>query len=235
MARSRKSVRSGVALEAPKGVLDSTVRLVIMRFSFAKPAGVPASVWRKPQETVLEQRSRKARADGEQLLPEPVMNVRLAEFLDDIAYNYELVGAFHQPRPDKDFKMYQVVQFTFARKEYVRPPSENFLKMRDTNLDDLQKMCSEVMWRVRISMAPYVDKDSGDVMDDQLTTVVHLEVRTPLFNPDGRPVAQWQRNAAGEKVGDGPVPIQPDYTLRLRGRKFDFVPNTNTAEAPTPA
>ena len=44
--------------------------------------------------------------------------------------------------------------------------------------------------------------------------IVNCVARVPLFQPDGNPVLEWKKNEHGNRIGDKPVPIEPDnYVL----------------------
>ena len=53
---------------------------------------------------------------------------------------------------------------------------------------------------------------------------MELNGRVPTKEKDGSPVLCWDRDKFGEKVGDAPVPIRPEYLFLVENRKFRFVP-----------
>lgn len=196
--------------------LDDSVRLVMLQFSFSKVKYVPSSVRTIEPETEEDwfQRKDRGRVKGEVVIS-PIQNISLLEFLDDLREEgFELVGAFHKPRNNESGgPMHQMVRFTFARKENVNITDE-FRARRDAVLADLTEMCRTVMWRVRAFLNPFFCNESSETENERVFQIC-LEVRTPLFRPDGTPVTVWQRDKNGEKVGDASLPLTPDYRLRV--------------------
>lgn len=195
--------------------LDNSVRLITFQFSFSKLKCVPPSVKTMEPETEEEWFTRKdlRPMKGEVVIP-PIQNISLLESLDDFREDgYELVGAFHKPRNNLSGQMHQMVRYTFARKEKANP-REEFLARRDIVLADLTEICRTVMWRVRAYLNPFFYSE-GDEAKNERVFHICLEVRTPLFRPDGTPVTEWQRDENDEKVGDASLPLMPDYRLRV--------------------
>lgn len=186
--------------------LESSVRLVIIQFSFKRVECVPESIKMVMPETHDEAQARKKRSVGGQLVIPSTENTSLFDFLNDLGESdYKLVGAFHQLR---DYK--NMVRFTFARRK-VASPRKEFLAKRDSIFSDLREMCRTVMWQVCVYRNPFFS--DGEPTDEH-TFQVCPNVRTPLFRPDGTPVTVWQKDKNGEKVGKAPLPLTPDHCLR---------------------
>ena len=197
--------------------LDSSVRLVALQFSFSNPGAMPVSVKRLNQETSEERNERKNHSSGT-LVIEPTENCSLVDFLDDLkSAGYEMVDAFYKERIDPKYprgqRTYHMVRFLFARREFV-DLSEEFKVVRDIISKELRSICEVAMWRVRTFLNPFY-KDGEEVIGYRAISV-NLESRKPLFCPDGQPVTVWQKDEKGNRVGDAPLPLKPDYCLRVK-------------------
>lgn len=204
--------------------LGASVRLVTLQFSFSNPDAIPAGVKQREQETAEERVERKSRSTGTMIM-EPTKGVSLAGFLDELeATGYALADAFCKERLDaKDpsgRRTYHVVRFTFVRHEFVNI-SEEFRKVQDAILAELQEMCHAAFWRVRMFLNPFYQK--GDEVADQRALSINMEARQPRFLPDGQPVLVWQKDGQGQRVGDAPAPIKPDHHLRLMQNAVQLV------------
>lgn len=191
------------------------VRLVRLQFSFSNPDVIPPSIrhwhWETPREGV----DRKSRAIGE-LVIAPTVNVSVAEFPTELeAANYELVDARYEERiHQRDPKRtYHMVRFVFAPREFVNI-SDEFRNSRSAIRADLQVMCNEALWRVRVFKNPFFK--NGEEVPDQRVASVHFEVRRPM-------------------------PLKPDYRLSivsgvvtLEEFREDFSSQSNGSEAKPP-
>lgn len=196
---------------------DKVIRLILLQFSFSNPEAVPASVrsFQREKETQEEMTIRKmAFGTGVQVL-EPVQNVSLADILEDLeGADYQLVVALHQERthPKDPRRKFQMVRFEFTRREFVYI-SKEFKAVRDVIRADLKEMCRTALWRVRTFLNPLYR--NGEEVDGQYALSINLEARQPLSQPDGRPVMVWQKDEKGERVGNEPLPLEPDHRLRI--------------------
>ncbi|MDP1688904.1 MAG: hypothetical protein Q8L47_02125 [bacterium] len=196
--------------------LNRDVRLVLLQFNFSNSDAVPATVKRLNPETKKESTERKSRSSGVMVI-EPTLKCSIVAFLDELEEaGYEMVDAFYNERVDaKDTRgrrTYHMVRFTFARHEFV-DLSDEFRGMRSAIRAELRDLCGNAMWRVRAFSNPfYID---GMESPDQRTLCINLEVRQPLFRPDGRPIMVWQKDESGNRVGDAPLPLKADYYLWL--------------------
>lgn len=201
-------------------LLDDSVKLIILQFSFSNPSIVPASIKQVESESLDDRKIRKSREDTDtsEIIIEPTENAYLAYFIDDLkTAGYEIVDALYQPRVDpKDLaekRTYHMVRFLFARTESIEKIYEGFLKIRPTIYTDLEGMCVDAIWRVRALLNP-LSKNGKDVYGQHALSI-NLEVRKPLFNPDDHHVLTWEKDEDGNRIGDEPVPIMPDYCLRI--------------------
>lgn len=206
-------------------VLDGSVRLVALQFSFSNPGAIPPSVKSLGPESFEERDARKSQSTGT-LVIEPTENVFIPEFLIELeASGYEMVSGFYKerlnPKDSRGKRTYHMVRFLFARHEYVSI-SEYFRSVRDTIRAELRGMCEAALWRVRVFSNPLY-KDGEEVFGKRAVSI-NLEVRKPLFHPNGQPVMQWDRDEHGEKVSEAPLPLHPGYCLRILGQTVQLVP-----------
>lgn len=204
--------------------LDASVRLVTLQFSFSNPEAIPAGVKQRAQETVQERVERKSRTSG-MMVMEPTKDVSLTEFLGELeAAGYEMVDAFCKERLDakdpRGRRTYHMVRFIFARHEFVNI-SEEFRKIRESIRAEIQEMCQAAFWRVRMFLNPFYQ--NGEETADQRVLSINLEARQPRFLPNGQPVTLWQKDENGRRVGNSPLPIQPDHHLRLVNNAVQLV------------
>ncbi|MCL5006887.1 MAG: hypothetical protein M1153_01970 [Patescibacteria group bacterium] len=153
------------------------------------------------------------------MIIEPTEGCSLLELLGDLEVaGYELVDAFYQQRIDakdpRGERTYHMVRFLFASREFAEP-SKWFKSIRDKLLNELRTICENALWRTRCFLNPFYE--NGEEVVDQRFVSVNLEVRQPLFHPDGQPVTIWKRNEEGKRVGDAPVPLTSSHRLRMVG------------------
>lgn len=204
------------------------IPLVVFQFSFSNPDIVPASIKRRlPKETVAgrEERKRVASERPDPVMIEPIERIGLADFVGYLEVaGYELVDAVYQPRirdgAVKGFTTYNMVRFLFARHENAEPSSE-FEVDREEVRAGLQKMVTDAAWRVRAYVKPFFK--NGEPVPDRGVVSIHPEARYALVQPNGKPVVAWQKDAEGNRIGDAPVPLKPDYILRLEDGVIRFV------------
>lgn len=207
-------------------------RIVTLKFSYSNEAKAPKSVPWKPMETRVDEQKRKARSTGSVIIA-PVENVTIWGFLLEILGQYTLVDAYNQERQKHQAnKMpgatFFTSVFTFACNEDVKPSSAFFQNIKEKATDDLYLMCSGALWRVRAFDNPLY-KDDVEV-EGQRALNVNLEVRTPLWGPDGNKILVWQRDETGEKLLNLPkIPIKPNGALRMKRDGSVVVEDTTTA------
>jgi hypothetical protein len=190
------------------------VRMITIQFSFTNPDAIPTTVKQLERETVLEHVARKLQATGERVI-EPTENCSL-EFLGELgAVGFELVDALYQKRVDggDPNRTYHMVRFLFSRNEFASV-SEPFALVRDNVRVELRKMLSAAFWRVRAFLNPFYQ--NGEEIAGQRALSINLEVRVPLYQPDGQPVTARPKDASGKRVGT-PQPLTPDFRLAVVG------------------
>lgn len=198
--------------------LGTDTRLVVLQFSFSNPDAIPTRVKRLEQETNKERQERKSHSTGVMVI-EPTTNCHVNGFLGELTgAGYELVDAFTKERIDpkdpRGIRTYHVVRFVFCHKNHV-DCSEEFRTIRDEIFAELSEMTRVAMWRVRVFSNPFYQND--EEIPGVRTVSANFEARTPLYLPDGNPVVMWQKDQAGKRVGDRPIPIKPAHVLRLDG------------------
>ena len=203
-------------------VLNKSVRLIALQFSFSNPDVIPQGIKRAEKETFKERNDRKSRSSGVMVI-EPTENCSLVEFLGELeTAGYEMVDAFHKERIDQKSrgKRYHMVRFLFARCEFVNL-SKEFAEVRDNIYGELLEMCRMAMWRVRIFSNPFYE--NGREEADQRALSINLESRKPLFSPDGQPIKVWQKDKKGRRIGNTPLPLKPDCSLYLIGNAINLI------------
>ena len=197
--------------------LNDGVQMVMLQFSFSNYGVVPASVKLHSWETPEENRERKSHSSGK-LVIEPILNCSLAQFVGKLeAERYELVDAGYIERVNaksasSSAKSYHVVRFIFARRENA-VLADGFKKGREAIRTDLQKMCEDALWRIRMFHNPFYY--NGVAVPDQHAVCINLEVRQPIVYPNGQPIKRRQMDTDGSPIGD-PLPIKADYLLGIQ-------------------
>lgn len=196
-------------------LLPNGTKMIVLQFSFSNEAAIPANIRRATDETPTERSERKANHSGREILP-ATMNVGLGSLTSETEHqSFRLVDAFAKERihakGSPGQKKYWTVRYVFAAAEIFRP-SEKQAELEAAAIPALVEMTTSAMWRVRAFDNPFYQ--GGEVVEGR-TLSINCEVRTPLRRPDGSPVTIWQKDAAGERVGDKPLPIEPDQILSL--------------------
>ena len=193
--------------------------MITMQFSFSNPKAVPKSVFgMMKKETPEESSERKQRATGK-IFIEPTKKCQVRDVVTDLAdQGYILIEAFHQERydPKKPLFPYHAVRFVFVHQDFFEENKSNkeFEGKKPEVLRDLAQMCEIALWSVRGFDNPFFQNDVE--IKGQRAISINLEARTPLFHPDSTPVLVWEKDAQGNKIGDGPKPIKPTGALRFR-------------------
>ncbi len=190
-------------------------RLVALQFSFSNPDAVPPSVRSRKPETKEERSERKSHSNGI-LMIAPTERSSLLKFLGELeAAGYVLVDAFSKTRisdPHAAKKTYHMARFLFAPRAFDKS-SDEFKGARDGIRADLSHLCENALWRIRTFSNPFFE--NGEATPGERMLSVNLEVRVPLFRPDGSPVTQWAKDARGKPVGSAPLPLKAGHELRI--------------------
>lgn len=207
-------------------VIDNTDR-IMFQFNFTNERFVPLTVERFKPETKADHVARKApqgKRSGTMVIA-PTENCSLKELLPGVELaGFEMVAASYQERIDaKDSgggRRYHTVRFVFARSEDAEISNELW-SLRDILRSELQEMCDDAMWRVRVYSNPFFK--NGEEISGRRALSFNFEARVPLYRPNGEPVAVWQKDEDGARVGDAPVPISAGHHLRFEGNAVQLV------------
>lgn len=198
--------------------LDSSIRRVALQFSFSHaPDIVPSRVRSLDPETLCGSAIRKSLPVRGCTLVEPTEACSLLELLGDLEEaGCELVDGLYQERVDyrnRSLKRrYHMMRFLFVPKEHARDSVE-LAAARAGIREELKEICRTSLWRVRAFLNPLVE--DGKIVEGQYAVSINLEVRQPLFRPDGKPVSVWRRDESGNKIGGVPLPLRPKTCLRI--------------------
>lgn len=201
------------------------VRVIGLTFNFSNKEVIPLSVRILKEETMAGMIKRKKR--GGEAAIQPTEKCSLVDFAicDLKEAGFELVDAHYQERRDyRDLsgkRTYHSVHFLFAHKDFVYR-SFCFEKTCEYIVSDLRDMCCEALWRVRGFVNPYYQK--GEIVPGQLAVSLNFEARQPLYLPDRTPVVVWKKNNRGERIGDAPQPIEPDWQLAIKDGDICLLP-----------
>ena len=196
-----------------KGLLSGMVRLVMLQFSFSNVAAVPEGLFKKAKESLDKLVSRKSEVQGRQFIA-PTKDVSVLMFVGDlIAAGYVLVDAFYQMRSNAQGQNFPVVRFIFAVEEDVRTQSEFFCH-KQVAQRALAQICGHALWRVQGFLNPFVRE--GILIDGCHSVAINCVARNPLIDIKGDAILRWQKDEAGERIGNGPVPIEPKLFLRIQ-------------------
>jgi len=192
------------------------VRMVTLQFSFSNPNVIPASVKRLDKETKEERVTRKSRSSGV-LVISPTEKCSLVEILSGLeSSGYVLVDGSCIERidaRDPDNKTYHMARFVFVHRRFANV-SPQFEAVRDVIRDELDSICRDAFWRVRAFLNPFYGEGGEEVLDERAVSI-NLEVRLPLFHPDGTLVKVWWKDEYGERIGSVPFPIRANHHLRV--------------------
>lgn len=214
-----------------KVVLGRDVRMIMLKFNFSNPNVIPRFVKHLNQETDQGAKDellfRKNRSGGV-LAIESTERCSIAKFLGEVAVSgYEMVDAFYKKgidtRDPSIKRKNHTVCFFFARSEFVKL-SDEFKKERPLIYNELWKICKTAMWRVRLFLNPFY-KD-GEEINGQYALSVNLDVRQPLYCPDGQPrtpVMVWQKDKNGKRVGETTIPLKAEYHLRVKDNTISLM------------
>jgi hypothetical protein len=191
--------------------LEEDIRMVIMQFAFTNESLVPEGISRKAEESPEHFVARGQAVRGEQIL-EPVEKVSAVRFIGDLVEaGYVLVDAFWR-QMQKVGRPFFTVRFVFVQEDHANS-SEDFLHKRPKVIEALTSLTTEAMWRTRAFLNPFFLQ--GDMIEGVYSISVNLEARVPMFDKDGNPLLVWLKDKRGEKIGDQPVPIEPQLFLRI--------------------
>lgn len=191
--------------------INEGIGRIYLQFSFTNPRLVPSQMKPLPLETQENREWRKAGLTGRQVIA-PTANCEVDDLLDQLKdAGYELVDACWQQRlgvspTGRDH--YYMIHFEFRKRDQAGQYEATDDLYRAFAAWYLKKLVHNAYWRVRAYVNPPLDSRLGaeDVS-------INFEVRTPCREADGRLMRQWNRDADGERVGDAPVEVRPNFRL----------------------
>lgn len=209
--------------------IDGSVKALYLQFSFSNENAVPKWLPWKEEETPAEskeRRERKTHGTGQGIcVIQPTEGCSLESLPAEIAStNFTLADAYAQPRmdPNNPRKRWYMARFVFLRKEDMTR-DELGGELRENVELDLEELCILAFWRVRAFKNPYF-KDQEPVPGLSAASV-NLVARKPRFRPDGELILEWERDAAGNKVGNAPHSIPPTAYLRVQDSVLQLTDN----------
>lgn len=194
-----------------KGLLDGAVRLVMFQFILGNTNALPAGLFEKNEEGGGNGGCRPG-VEGVKFI-ESTKEVFLREFVADLAAaGYAMADAFYQVRTNARGNDYLIVRFIFALKDTI-PKEGWFAEHKDTAETAFSQLSSQSLWSMEVYLNPFY-KDGQTVMGERAISV-NLAARSPLTDEKGNLLLRWKKDEAGERIGDGPVPIEPKKFLRI--------------------
>lgn len=207
------SVLDRKAVSMVRGLGDGTIRLVNVQLTFTNISLVPKCIPCRGDKTPSEFLRDSDEIPGE-LCFDPVEDVGCSDVVAELeALGYVLVDAFYTILK-KDGRDFASVRFIFVIAEHAGL-SESFAKIVTQVRASLQELLSKAMWKVSLYINHYFY--DGVLIDDVFSFSISLAKRNPLFEADGSPVMRWQRDEAGEKIGEQKFRLTPKNYLRVVG------------------
>ncbi len=190
--------------------LEDSARIVALQFRFSNPNALPKYVKQLPEETRESQINRKSNPTGA-VVVESAANTSLAQLLLDLEYfGYEMINAVSflrsELRDPAGKSKYSIVRYSFVPREHVRI-SDEFRTLRVEAIGDLRGICEGALWAAEVYSNPFgLDEETLSV--GQRMVSINLAGRRPI-------VPVWKRDGEGNRLGEAPALLQPDYSLRL--------------------
>ena len=190
--------------------LANDIRLVIVQFAYTNENLMPEGIGIK-NETIEQFVAKSSAVRGERVI-DPTPDLSLQFFVPDLAeVGHELVDAFSR-RQSKNGRPFLTTRYTFSGHDHAHS-SEVFLAKKDIAMSGLVKFVTEGTWEGQVYLNPLFCE--GQMVPDAYALSVNLHARVPLFDATGKPMVRWQRDEAGEKVGEAPLILKPPRFLRV--------------------
>lgn len=165
------------------------------------------------QSIAVRREYRMSDPSGE-LMIQSTPRVTLNGFLDDLSEgNYHLARAeWRESYAESNGTMRLI--FALGPRKFKTESSEV-----ET---DLKKLFAENLWSAQAFLNPHYVKGGG--MNKHADTIcVCLNQREPLFRPDGTPVVSWEKDEAGNRLGDTPKALRAEYKLTVMDDELTLV------------
>lgn len=188
--------------------IGEEVGKIYFQFSFSNKSSVPQPLRRLPDETKEGHQSRKSVVTDSLQVIEPTDRISFQGFLKSLeSLGFVLVDGSCQRRW-KENGVYYMVRFVFARTEASAVHPE-FARIQRVVRVNLVRLLANAFWRIR----GYRNNLSDGVM-----LSINFEHRVPVVNDKGEEMKEWRKDVDGQRVGDGPVPIRPNYKASIRSQ-----------------
>lgn len=203
-------------MNTERGLLDGTVRLVILQFSFSNIRLIPSWLLEKRVETRKLDIPRE-KIKGTQLF-QCDKDLYVLPVISGLAEaGFVMVDAFFKWRSDGHGRQYSMVSFVLGLKKTAHLEDE-FAEYRERSNKALALMCEQAMWRrVRGFRNSFFLR--GEVVDGLYVVSIDLARRIPLLDRDGKRLVHWTIEDTG-KIDDEPVPIEPKSFLKIIDGNF---------------
>ena len=189
------------------------VRLILVQFIVRNTADIPKTVFGMRRE----KKSGERPAGTPQV--QDVTNCSLQQ-LNLAEAGYQLVDAYTTRSTGQN--VHYTVSFQFCLSEFVQL-SDQFKLVQSKLTDEFGQICQSAFWKARLFTNPFFNNHV--LVPNQLFVAINLNERTAIKNKDGSPVLRWQKDETGEKIGTGPVPIQPDYYFEIHDGEIKISPS----------
>jgi hypothetical protein len=140
------------------------------------------------------------------LIVEPTEWSSLKSILEDLdASGYRLVNVHCEDREDgRESGKHYIVRFIFSATEQS---SAEFSRIRKFLRLEFYDICTEALWKTRAYSNPLANGQRG--------MNIVCDTRRPFIQGDGKLATVWQKDAAGERIGDAPLPLTAGHLLRI--------------------
>ena len=205
-------------MTAPNISAINRARVLRMQFSFSNHEHVPISIKDLKRESLERTAERAERSkhsgSGSTQLWDPEKHNTADTLISKLPVglvdaNLVLVNAMYQERNNvnQEGTTYHTVVFFWSPEQFAtrhEPFSSRFMPIA---FAELQGSCDLALWRVRAFRNPYYE--NGVVVPGHLSYSLNLEVRSPLFDLDGKAAR-----------GEGGHPLQPNNILLCRSNQL---------------
>lgn len=206
-------------------MLPREIRLAVLSFVFTNLDLVPDGIKKRKasKEGIFYT---PERIEGSLFIPE-TDSVGCLGLVDDFKdVGYTLVDAWWEEK-SKDRRPYYQVRFTYAAPG-CDESSPEFRETIEVVSEALQTLLFESMWQVRGFVNPFFA--DGELVKGASALSINFGAREPLFDKNGQPQKQWQRDEDGKRIGERSVAIQPTKFLRIVDEDIRIVPAEEFAQ-----
>lgn len=191
-------------MTTPKG---RSINSVALQFRFSHVSDIPLSIRQFRQQPT----KKDAAVPHGELIINPTKGTSAIQLLLDLERGgFILFDASYEERGGSQDRHY-MTRFTFVRESPLKPPPQ-FMQVKSAVTRALFKICNEALWETCAYLNPVTDT-AGQVLQGKFWTSIIFRCRQPFLQGDGQRVTIWQKDAAGDRVGDEPLPLSPSFYL----------------------